>query len=36
MLVFSSLPPNCSVDDEMLLIKVSYGIKAHATVFNIE
>ena len=34
MSVFSSLPPNYLFDDEMLLIKVDYGIQDHAMALN--
>ena len=36
MSVFSSPPPNYSVDDVMLMIKVHYGIKVQAMVLNSE
>ena len=36
MSVFSSPPPNYSVEDVMLMIKVHYGIKVRVTVLNSE
>ena len=36
MSVFSSTPPNYSVEDVMRLIEVHYGFKVQATILNSE